>query len=194
MYYHRDARAMQLGSDIDHACGSQHLSNGHIQRIVGKVYEKSRQNITVIFDIPRNAEDADVTRVYEDLKSMVYDDAHRRRAGRHHFEQPLPGGRLPAGQGAVRNTLGGRRRGVRGERVRRQARGRRLGDDGHGNGPEGAGLGEPLAPVEAGSGVQRPAREGRSTCRRIDVDDLGRGCRWPQHDPPLELATEAFIL
>ena len=55
-------------------------------------------------------------------------------------------------------------------------------------------MGEPLAPVEAGSGVQRPARKGRSTCRGIDDDDLGRGCRWPQHDPPLELATEAFIL
>ena len=76
--YLEEARAMQLGSDLDHACGSQHLSKGHIQRIVGKVYEKSRQNITVIFDIPRNAEDADVTRVYEDLKGMVYDDAHRR--------------------------------------------------------------------------------------------------------------------
>ena len=78
VYYHKDARAMQLGSDLDHACGSQHLSNGHIQRIVGKVYEKSRQNITIIFDIPHNAEDADVTRVYEDLKGMVYDDARRR--------------------------------------------------------------------------------------------------------------------
>ena len=69
---------LQLGSDLDHACGSQHLSKGHIQRIVSEVYEKSRQNITVIFDIPHNAEDADVTRVYEDLKGMVYDDAHRR--------------------------------------------------------------------------------------------------------------------
>ena len=79
VYYHAlEARAMQLGSDLDHACGSQHLSKGHIQRIVGKVYEKSRQNITIIFDIPHNAEDADVTRVYEDLKGMVYDDAHRR--------------------------------------------------------------------------------------------------------------------
>ena len=77
VYYHAlEARA--LGSDLDHACGSQHLSKGHIQRIVGKVYEKSRQNITVIFDIPHNAEDADVTRVYEDLKGMVYDDARRR--------------------------------------------------------------------------------------------------------------------
>ena len=73
VYYYRDARAMQLGLDVDHACSSQHLSNGHIQRIVSKVYEKSRQ-----IDIPRNAEDADVTRVYEDLKGMVYDDAHRR--------------------------------------------------------------------------------------------------------------------
>ena len=78
VYYHKDARAMQLGSDLDHACGSQHLSSGHMQRIVGKVYERSRQNITVIFDIPHNAEDADVTRVYEDLKGMVYDDARRR--------------------------------------------------------------------------------------------------------------------
>ena len=79
VYYHAlEARAMQLGSDLDHACGSQHLSKGHMQRIVGKVYEKSRQNITVIFDIPHNAEDADVTRVYEDLKGMVYDDARRR--------------------------------------------------------------------------------------------------------------------
>ena len=78
VYYHEEARAMQLGSDLDHACGSQHLSKGHMQRIVGKVYEKSRQNITVIFDIPHNAEDADVTRVYEDLKGMVYDDARRR--------------------------------------------------------------------------------------------------------------------
>ena len=79
VYYHAlEARAMQLGSDLDHACGSQHLSKGHIQRIVSEVYEKSRQNITIIFDIPHNAEDADVTRVYEDLKGMVYDDAHRR--------------------------------------------------------------------------------------------------------------------
>ena len=78
VYYHRDARAMQLGSDLDHACGSQHLSNGHMQRIVSEVYEKSRQNMTIIFDIPHNAEDADVTRVYEDLKGMVYDDARRR--------------------------------------------------------------------------------------------------------------------
>ena len=79
VYYHAlEARAMQLGSDLDHACGSQHLSKGHMQRIVGKVYERSRQNITVIFDIPHNAEDADVTRVYEDLKGMVYDDARRR--------------------------------------------------------------------------------------------------------------------
>ena len=79
VYYHAlEARAVQLGSDLDHLCGSQHLSKGHIQRIVGKVYEKSRQNITIIFDIPHNAEDADVTRVYEDLKGMVYDDAHRR--------------------------------------------------------------------------------------------------------------------
>eukprot|EP00439_Symbiodinium_sp_Y106_P022364 s9079_g2.t1 len=79
VYYHAlEARAMQLGWDLDHACGSQHLHKGHIQHIVGKVYEKSRQNMTVIFDIPHNAEDADVTRVYEDWKGMVYDDAHRR--------------------------------------------------------------------------------------------------------------------
>ena len=123
MYYHEDARAMQS--------------------VRGKVYEKSRQNMTIIFDIPRNdVQDADVTQVYEDLKGMVYDDATR--TGRHNFEQPLPGGRLPAGQGAVRNALGGRPRGVRGERVPRQARGRRLGDEGHGNGLEGAGVGEAL--------------------------------------------------
>ena len=72
VYYHEEARAMQLGLDLDHACGSQHLHKGHIQRIVGKVHEKSRQNVTVIFDIPHNAEDADVTRVYEDLKGMLY--------------------------------------------------------------------------------------------------------------------------
>ena len=54
------------------------LANRPLQLIVGEVYEKSRQNITVIFDIPHNAEDADVTRVYEDLKGMVYDDARRR--------------------------------------------------------------------------------------------------------------------
>ena len=45
VYYHAlEARAMQLGLDLDHACGSQHLSKGHIQRIVSEVYEKSRQN------------------------------------------------------------------------------------------------------------------------------------------------------
>eukprot|EP00439_Symbiodinium_sp_Y106_P056542 s5375_g7.t3 len=79
VYYHEEARAMQLGLDLDHTCGSQHLHKGHIQRIVGKVHEKSRQNVTVIFDIPHNAEDADVTRVYEDLKGMVYDDTTHRR-------------------------------------------------------------------------------------------------------------------
>ena len=52
VYYHEEARAMQLGLDLDHTCGSQHLHKGHIQRIVGKVHEKSRQNVTVIFDIP----------------------------------------------------------------------------------------------------------------------------------------------
>ena len=78
VYYHEEARAMQLGSDRKQACGSQHLHKSHVQHIIGEVYERSRQNITVIFDIPHNAEDADVTRVYEDLKGMVYDDARRR--------------------------------------------------------------------------------------------------------------------
>ena len=79
VYYHAlEARAMQLGSDRKQACGSLHLHKSHVQHIIGEVYEKSRQNITVIFDIPHNAEDADVTRVYEDLKGMVYDDARRR--------------------------------------------------------------------------------------------------------------------
>ena len=78
VYYHEEARAMQLGSDRKQACGQKHLGKQELQHIVGKVYEKSRQNITIIFDIPHNAEDADVTRVYEDLKGMVYDDAHRR--------------------------------------------------------------------------------------------------------------------
>ena len=78
VYYHEEARAMQLGSDRKQACGSLHLHKSHVQHIIGEVYERSRQNITVIFDIPHNAEDADVTRVYEDLKGMVYDDARRR--------------------------------------------------------------------------------------------------------------------
>ena len=79
VYYHAlEARAMQLGSDRKQACGQKHLGKQELQRIVSEVYEKSRQNITIIFDIPHNAEDADVTRVYEDLKGMVYDDAHRR--------------------------------------------------------------------------------------------------------------------
>ena len=79
VYYHAlEARAMQLGSDRKQACGSLHLHKSHVQHIIGEVYERSRQNITVIFDIPHNAEDADVTRVYEDLKGMVYDDARRR--------------------------------------------------------------------------------------------------------------------
>ena len=78
VYYHGEARAMQLGSDRKQACGQKHLGKQELQRIVSEVYEKSRQNITVIFDIPHNAKDADVTRVYEDLKGMVYDDAHRR--------------------------------------------------------------------------------------------------------------------
>ena len=79
VYYHAlEARAMQLGSDRKQACGSQAPQQTGLQLIVGEVYEKSRQNITVIFDIPHNAEDADVTRVYEDLKGMVYDDARRR--------------------------------------------------------------------------------------------------------------------
>ena len=79
VYYHAlEARAMQLGSDRKQACGSLHLHKSHVQHIIGEVYEKSRQNITVIFDIPHNAEDADVTRVYEDLKGMLYDDARRR--------------------------------------------------------------------------------------------------------------------
>ena len=147
VYYHKEARAMQLGSDLDHACGSQHLSSGHMQRIVGKVYEKSRQNITVIFDIPHNAEDADVTRVYEDLKGMVYDDARRRPVLgiiilSNHYQVDA----FPRDKGRFRNSLGGRPRGVRGDRVHRQAPGRRLGDQGHGNGPEGAGLGEPTCP------------------------------------------------
>eukprot|EP00439_Symbiodinium_sp_Y106_P002553 s15593_g1.t1 len=73
---------MQLGSDRKQACGQKHLGKQELQRIVSEVYEKSRQNITIIFDIPHNAEDADVTRVYEDLKGMVYDDAYRR---------PVPG-------------------------------------------------------------------------------------------------------
>ena len=78
VYYHEEARAMQLGSDRKQACGQKHLGKQELQLIVSEVYEKSRQNITVIFDIPHNAEDADVTRVYEDLKGMVYDDARRR--------------------------------------------------------------------------------------------------------------------
>ena len=79
VYYHAlEARAMQLGSDRKQACGQKHLGKQELQLIVSEVYEKSRQNITVIFDIPHNAEDADVTRVYEDLKGMVYDDARRR--------------------------------------------------------------------------------------------------------------------
>ncbi|CAJ1352529.1 unnamed protein product [Effrenium voratum] len=79
VYFHKEARAMQLGLDFGQACGSLHLHNGHIQRIIGEVYEKNRQNITVIFDVPHNAEDADVTRVHEDLKGMVYDDTSHRR-------------------------------------------------------------------------------------------------------------------
>ena len=79
VYYHAlEARAMQLGSDRKQACGQKHLGKQELQLIVSEVYERSRQNITVIFDIPHNAEDADVTRVYEDLKGMVYDDARRR--------------------------------------------------------------------------------------------------------------------
>eukprot|EP00439_Symbiodinium_sp_Y106_P077188 s1721_g16.t1 len=79
VYCHEEARAMQLGSDRKQACGQKHLGKQELQHIVGKVYEKSRQNITIIFDIPHNAEDADVTRVYEDLKGMVYDDTTHRR-------------------------------------------------------------------------------------------------------------------
>ena len=73
VYYHAlEARAMQLGSNRKQAPAQKHLGKQEVQRIISEVYEKSRQNMTVIFDIPHNAEDADVTRVYEDLKGMLY--------------------------------------------------------------------------------------------------------------------------
>nr|ABI14260.1 ATPase-like protein [Pfiesteria piscicida] len=76
VYYHDcSARNMHLGEDRDRACGNQYLSKVHVQSIIHDVYKKTSQNITLIFDIPHNAENSDVTRVYEDMKSMVYDDA-----------------------------------------------------------------------------------------------------------------------
>ena len=54
-------------------------------------------------------------------------------------------------------------------------------------------MGERLAPVEGGGGVQRSAREGKSTRQEIDGDDLGRGCRWPQHDPPLDFRGQSVL-
>ena len=50
--------------------GQKHLGKQEVQRIISEVSERSRQN---------KRRDADVTRVYEDLKGMVYDDTSRRR-------------------------------------------------------------------------------------------------------------------
>ena len=55
-------------------------------------------------------------------------------------------------------------------------------------------MGERLAPVEGGGGVQRSAREGKSTRQEIDGDDLGRGCRWPQHDPHRQALQRGVLL
>ena len=64
VYFHAlEARAMQSGLDLGQACGPGHLRKGHVQHIISEVCVKNRQNITVIFDIPNNAEDADVPRV-----------------------------------------------------------------------------------------------------------------------------------
>ena len=45
---------MQLDSDRKQARG-QNLGKQELQRIVSEVYEKSRQNITIIFDVPHES-------------------------------------------------------------------------------------------------------------------------------------------
>ncbi|CAE7655314.1 pth [Symbiodinium microadriaticum] len=61
VYFHAlEARAMQSGLDLGQACGPGHLRKGHVQHIISEVCVKNRQNITVIFDIPNNAEAREV--------------------------------------------------------------------------------------------------------------------------------------
>ena len=166
-----------------------------MQHIVGKVYEKSRQNITIIFDIPHNAEDADVTRVYEDLKGMVYDDAHRRPVLgiiilSNHYQVDA----FPRDKGRFETLwVGDLEESEATEYVGKlQADGSVLTD-------MGTGLKElawanrlPRWKEEVEYSV-RAARGQDRHARKLMAMICGRGCCRPQHDPPLDFRGQSVL-